>query len=72
MPQRTAKPRNQCSTGWSRTNDDRTGWAYEGFLFEARDSHGVPFVATFNRWRGPHDDGGQWAADPTLIPFPHG
>jgi hypothetical protein len=23
----------------ARTSDDRTGWAYEGFLFEARDSH---------------------------------
>jgi hypothetical protein len=54
------------------TNDDRAGWAYEGFLFEARDSHGVPFLATFNWWRGPHPGGGQWAADPSLYPFPHG
>lgn len=56
----------------ARTNDDRTGWAYEGFLFEARDSHGVPFLAAFNRWRGPHAGGGQWAADPSLYPFNHG
>jgi hypothetical protein len=56
----------------ARTNDDRTGWAYEGFLFEARDSHGVPFLATFNWWRGPHAGGGQWAAAPRLLPFPHG
>lgn len=56
----------------ARTNDDRTGWAYEGFLFEARDSHGVPFLATFNWWRGPHAGGGQWASDPSLLPFPHG
>lgn len=56
----------------ARTNDDRTGWAYEGFLFEARDSHGVPFLATFNWWRGPHAGGGQWASDPSLYPFPHG
>jgi hypothetical protein len=56
----------------ARTNDDRTGWAYEGFLFEARDSHAVPFLATFNWWRGPHAGGGQWASDPTLFPFPHG
>ena len=56
----------------ARTNDDRTGWAYEGFLFEARDSHGVPFLATFNWWRGPHAGGGQWAADPSLYPFAHG
>lgn len=56
----------------ARTNDDRTGWAYEGLLFEARDSHGVPFLATFNWWRGPHAGGGQWAADPSLYPFAHG
>jgi hypothetical protein len=56
----------------AKTSDDRTGWAYEGFLFEARDSHGVPFLATFNWWRGPHAGGGQWAADATLDPFPHG
>jgi hypothetical protein len=56
----------------ARTNDDRTGWAYEGFLFEARDSSGVPFLATFNWWRGPRAGGGQWAADPTPFPFAHG
>lgn len=56
----------------ARTTDDRTGWAYEGFLFEARDSHGIPFLATFNWWRGPHAGGGQWAADPSLYPFAHG
>ncbi len=56
----------------AHTSDDRTGWAYEGFLFEARDSHGVPFLATFNWWRGPHAGGGQWAADPGLYPFAHG
>jgi hypothetical protein len=55
-----------------RTNDDRTGWAYEGFLFDARDSNGVPFLATFNWWRGPHAGGGQWAADSSLYPFDHG
>jgi hypothetical protein len=54
------------------TNNDRNGWAYEGFLFEALDSHGVPFLATFNWWRGPHAGGGQWAADPSLYPFAHG
>jgi hypothetical protein len=56
----------------ARTNDDRTGWAYEGFLFEARDRDGVPFLASFNWWRGPHAGGGQWASDPSLYPFPHG
>ncbi|HEX4677606.1 MAG TPA: hypothetical protein VH210_00165 [Gaiellaceae bacterium] len=56
----------------AQTNDDRTGWSYEGFLLEARDNHGVPFLATFNWWRGPHAGGGQWAADPSLYPFAHG
>lgn len=56
----------------ARTNDDRTGWPYEGFLFEARDPHGVPFLATSNWWRGPHSGGRQWASDPSLFPFPHG
>lgn len=55
----------------TRTTDDRTGWAYEGFLFEARDSHDVPFLAVFNWWRGPHAGGGEWASDPSLYPFDH-
>jgi len=54
------------------TADDRTGWAYEGFLFEARDRQGIPFLATFNWWRGPHAGGGQWATDPSLYPFANG
>ena len=52
------------------TNDDRTGWRYEGFYFEARDAHGVPFLAVFNFWRGAHKGGGQWARDPSLYPYP--
>jgi len=56
----------------ARTGDDRTGWAYEGFLFEALDSDGVPFLVVFNNWRGPHAGGGQWASDPSLFPFAHG
>jgi hypothetical protein len=55
-----------------RTNDDRTGWAYEGFLLEALDGRGIPFVAVHNWWRGPHAGGGQWAVDPSLYPYPHG
>jgi len=54
------------------TNDDRTGWAYEGFFFEAQDRRGVPFLLTFNSWRGPHAGGGQWAASEDLFPFAHG
>jgi hypothetical protein len=56
----------------ARTGDDRTGWAYDGFLFEALDSNGVPFLVVFNNWRGPHAGGGQWASDPSLFPFAHG
>ena len=55
-----------------RTNDDRTGWAYEGFLLEALDRRGIPFVAVYNWWRGPHAGGGQWAVDPSIDPYPHG
>jgi hypothetical protein len=52
-------------------NGDGTGWLYEGFLFEARNSHGVPFLGIVNWWRGPGAGGGQWAADPSLYPFLH-
>jgi hypothetical protein len=55
-----------------RTNDDRTGWTYEGFFFEARDRHGVPFLVVYNAERGPHAGGGQWAASERLFPYPHG
>src|SRR5712692_642634 len=52
-----------------RTNDDRTGWRYEGFFFEAEDEHGIPFLGAFNFWRGPHAGGGQWARSDPLFPF---
>jgi hypothetical protein len=55
-----------------RTNDDRTGWRYEAFFFEAQDEHGVPFLGAFNFWRGPHAGGGQWARSDPLFPFAHG
>jgi hypothetical protein len=54
------------------TGDDRTGWAYEGFFFEARGSNEVPFLVTFNYWRGPHAGGGQWARSNGLFPFNRG
>ena len=31
-----------------RVQDDRLGWEYEGFFFEAQDEHGVPFLAVFD------------------------
>jgi hypothetical protein len=56
-----------------RTDNDRTGWAYEGFLFEARNTNGVPFLATFNWWRNPDSPGGgQAASSQRLYPFVHG
>lgn len=54
------------------TGDDRTGWAYEGFFFEALDAKGQPLLAVFNHWRGPHPGGSQWAASRDLFPFAHG
>lgn len=54
------------------TSDDRTGWRYEGFYFEAQDEHGVPFLVVFNFWRGRHAGGGQWARSDALFPFAHG
>jgi hypothetical protein len=56
----------------AHTGDDRTGWAYEGFLFEAVDHDGIPFLIVFNNWRGSQAGGGQWASDPSLFPFAHG
>ena len=53
----------------AHTGDDRTGWRYEGFYFEADDEHGVPFLVVFNFWRGPHAGGGQWARSDPLFPF---
>jgi hypothetical protein len=54
------------------TNDDRTGWRFEGFFFEARDEHGTPFLATFNFWRDGNGGGGQFARSERLYPFAHG
>jgi len=56
-----------------RTNDDRTGWRYEGFFFQADDEHAVPFLAVFNFMRGTYSrGGGQWARSEPLFPFAHG
>jgi len=55
-----------------KTNDDRTGWRYEGFFFQAQDQRGIPFLGAFNFWRGPHAGGGQFARSDPLFPFPHG
>jgi hypothetical protein len=56
----------------ANTGDDRTGWAYEGFLLEALDSRDVPFFIIFNHWRGAHAGGGQWATAERFLPFAHG
>lgn len=54
------------------TKSNPSGYAYEAYFFEARDTHGTPYLATFNHWRAPHVGGGEWAADESLYPFPHG
>jgi hypothetical protein len=54
------------------TRDDRTGWRYEGFYFEAQDEDGVPFLAAYNFMRGQGPGGGQWARSERLYPFEHG
>jgi len=54
------------------TRKNPSGYAYEGYFFVAQDTHGVPYLATFNHWRVPHVGGGEWAADESLYPFPHG
>jgi hypothetical protein len=55
----------------SPARDDAKGWKYEGFYFEARDEHNVPFLIAFNFWRGPSGGGGQWARSEPLYPFQH-
>lgn len=50
------------------------GLSYHAFFFEARDSDGVPFIATQHSIVNAHGqlEGEQWARGPTLYPFPHG
>jgi hypothetical protein len=54
------------------TQKNPSGYAYEAYFFEARDRHGMPYLATFNHWRPPHVGGGQWASEESLYPFAHG
>jgi hypothetical protein len=50
----------------------RTGReAYEGLLFEARNTNGVLFLATYEWWRT-DVGGGQSASSQSLFPFAHG
>jgi hypothetical protein len=51
---------------------DSQGWKYEGFYFEARDEHGIPFLIAFNFERGPSPGGGEWARSEPLYPYAHG
>jgi hypothetical protein len=50
------------------------GLSYHAFFFEARDSHGVPFIATQHSIVNTQGqlEGEQWARGPTLYAFPHG
>jgi hypothetical protein len=49
--------------------DDRVGWAFEGFFFKAVDANDNPFLAIENHWRDDGAGGGQWARSPDLLPF---
>jgi hypothetical protein len=55
-----------------RGRADGKGWAFEGFLLEAQDERGVPFLGAFNFVRGSGPGGGQWARADRLYPFAHG
>jgi hypothetical protein len=50
------------------------GLSYHAFFFEARDSRGIPFIATQHSIVNAHGqlEGEQWARGPTLYPFAHG
>jgi hypothetical protein len=50
------------------------GLSYHAFFFEARDHHGIPFIATQHSIVNAHGqlEGEQWARSPTLYPFAHG
>jgi hypothetical protein len=54
------------------TTADPSGYAYEGYFLVAQTRGGIPYLATFNHWRAPHVGGGEWAANESLYPFPHG
>jgi hypothetical protein len=54
------------------TSADPAGTAYEGYFLVAEDSHGIPYLASWNQSRAPHVGGGEWAASENLYPFPHG
>lgn len=51
---------------------DGKGWAFEGFLLEAEDERGIPFLGVSNFLRGSGPGGGQWARADALYPFLHG
>jgi hypothetical protein len=50
------------------------GLSYHAFFFEARDGHGVSFIAPQHSIVNAHGqlEGEQWDRGPTLFPFPHG
>jgi len=66
-----ATPTSSISSIEHVTKRNPSGFAYEGYFFIAQDSHGVPYLATFNHWRAPHPVEGV-AANESLYPFPHG
>ena len=67
-----AVPAIESSLDPYRGHSDQKGWAFEGFLLEAEDERGVPFLGAFNFERGSGPGGGQWARSERLYPFAHG
>ncbi len=55
-----------------RSGRGDAGLAYEGWLLEAQDERGVPFIILSGAIRGPDAGGGQWARSEELYPGPHG
>ncbi|MGB2875049.1 MAG: hypothetical protein WBB76_06180 [Gaiellaceae bacterium] len=51
--------------------DDRKGWRYEGFYWDARDELGIPFLIASTLTRG-QVEGQQWARSEPLFPYLHG
>jgi hypothetical protein len=53
------------------TKSNPSGYAYEGYFFQAQDTRGVPYLVTYNYLRPPNVGSGEWAANESLYPFPH-
>jgi hypothetical protein len=53
-----------------RSTGGKLAYAYEGFLFEAQDSHREPYVIVSSKWRRPNPGTGTWAGRGDFAPVP--